>query len=650
MMHHRDPSACNLRTLDNGFAWDLQFWKVVHIKPRLERQDMDVYSISCYHTEWFQIFSPDGTLAAAPTPDNIIFVWNIYTGLLVKRIGPQKSVIKGLAISPDNTMIFSSALGDLSNATTRQPGAFIWEITTGKILHSFVDVMLPREFSFSPSSNYLLLANGSGVHIWSRETRQVFDIRSEPEIWSFSSFSPVRTQLSHFVNPHLVIWDIASDEQFIKHFPIPINPQDDYNALDQPVFSSRNSKNSNQNAENMDEPPLHKKEIKKKIISSRGAGALWDKDGILKVIDLTSGSILFTESNCYSHKFDESCGFSDNGQRISYISETNGIVVREMEHYSILFSIPRGNGRVVFALLPDGTKLAIASDSTGSLTVWNMDTKAKLSSTHMINWCYYYVSIRISLSGNNLAFQKFDDTTLTIELESAFKSVFMSELESESETAGVSGVGGKEAKSFLGSGNGVRSEILTFPGHNNFTSQELICFDDNLKPLWSTVDELSAVVFTSDSTMLVVSCLNMRVSKLSSYAVLSAKTGHRIYEFPISPYLERLHWECLSTEISVPSPSRNDYIKSAFGYLNIQTGKLESTIPGLQVPPIIYNSETGCLERAGKEILKIPDQVRGDEILCYSWGNHVLLHINRSDCIHLEFSFPVGAIPNKLQS
>jgi len=80
-------------------------------------------------------FSPDSLFLASGGLDNVIKIWNVRTGKLVKTFTGHEGWIDSLAFSPDGRLLASGGDGSYDNTHS---SVHIWDVATGKLLNRLV--------------------------------------------------------------------------------------------------------------------------------------------------------------------------------------------------------------------------------------------------------------------------------------------------------------------------------------------------------------------------------------------------------------------------------------------------------------------------------------------------------------------------------
>lgn len=107
-------------------------------------------------------FSPDGRYLLASGRDKVIWLWEVESGLLLRRFVGHGRVVNSVAFSPDGRRFLSGSL----DKTMR-----LWDVETGQEIHKFTTENHSTSIvAYSPDGRYALSAGGSG---WENEVSPV---------------------------------------------------------------------------------------------------------------------------------------------------------------------------------------------------------------------------------------------------------------------------------------------------------------------------------------------------------------------------------------------------------------------------------------------------------------------------------------------
>jgi WD40 repeat protein len=133
------------------------------------------------HTDWIRAIaiSPDGTLLASGGHDQVIRIWDLSTGQVVKRLHQHTDWIRAIAISPDGTLLASG-----SDDQT----ICLWNLATGERLHVLTDYR-GGILSLAFSNDGQILACGTDtavIQLWQVETGQLLKTLHGHTSWIWS--------------------------------------------------------------------------------------------------------------------------------------------------------------------------------------------------------------------------------------------------------------------------------------------------------------------------------------------------------------------------------------------------------------------------------------------------------------------------------
>jgi WD40 repeat protein len=105
-------------------------------------------------------FSGDSRVLAALSRWDRIELWDTATGRLVHRLIPSGTVISRIALSPDGTSLIAVELSDDESVLQ------VWDIATGKRMHSLCDQVSPLAIAYSPDGKQVAALLGEHIGIW----------------------------------------------------------------------------------------------------------------------------------------------------------------------------------------------------------------------------------------------------------------------------------------------------------------------------------------------------------------------------------------------------------------------------------------------------------------------------------------------------
>ncbi len=164
---HEENITCvayhpNGKTIATGGEWNdgiIKFWDAATgtLMTTLATDTVEAVSTIA--------FSPDGTLLASGSEyDNIITIWDVATGKLIKNIYGHKDDVRNITFNRDGTTLASiSGWYFFGN-----PNVYLWDIATGKLITTLsAHSTAVQSVAFSPDGKTLASAgNDTTVCIW----------------------------------------------------------------------------------------------------------------------------------------------------------------------------------------------------------------------------------------------------------------------------------------------------------------------------------------------------------------------------------------------------------------------------------------------------------------------------------------------------
>ena len=161
------------------------------------------------HNGWVNniAFSPDSTTLVSAN-SNLVTLWNIEAGGIIKQFTGHTGLVKSVAFSPDGAFIASGSL----DKTIK-----LWNVETGDLIKQFTGHNgWVNSIAFSPDGNFLA---SSSVHDDCSDTVRLWNIESGCQIKTFGTsrlntgtvvFSPNGKTLASYYSTTIYYWDIAS--------------------------------------------------------------------------------------------------------------------------------------------------------------------------------------------------------------------------------------------------------------------------------------------------------------------------------------------------------------------------------------------------------------------------------------------------------
>jgi WD40 repeat protein len=159
------------------------------------------------------MFSPDGKLLIVSFADSL-FLFDVATGKELRKISLAGRNALHLAVSPDNTLLAASALGD--DVTTKEHLAWLWDSASGQLVRQIqLPDRGPGPVSFSRDGTVLAVAVKKprpGIHFWDLATGNELDFFVEGyrgEVRRLA-FSPDGKQVvSGMSDTTCLVWDVT---------------------------------------------------------------------------------------------------------------------------------------------------------------------------------------------------------------------------------------------------------------------------------------------------------------------------------------------------------------------------------------------------------------------------------------------------------
>jgi WD40 repeat protein len=147
--------------------------------------------------------SPDGKLlAGAGFRTSDLLLWDTATGKEFRRLGGHRTWVSGVAFAPRGDRLVS---GD-------EAAARVWDVATGKVLHTFDVKGYVSTVAYSPDGRLVAAGSNLTAFVWDAETgKPVYQLRSEGQSIDALAFSPDgRALVSGVMNGPLAVWDVAT--------------------------------------------------------------------------------------------------------------------------------------------------------------------------------------------------------------------------------------------------------------------------------------------------------------------------------------------------------------------------------------------------------------------------------------------------------
>jgi WD40 repeat protein len=166
-------------------------------------------------------YSPDGARPATAASDWTARLWDSMTGMCLHVLDGHNGAVESLSWSPtgDRVATVSGASPTDTSAGTRphDQSVFVWDATTGRLLHTLVD--RPRGLWFaawSPDGEHVLTINRlQEILIWNREGRLVRTVGGAHNRAQYAEWSPDGKYLATFVagSAEVTVWDASTADR-----------------------------------------------------------------------------------------------------------------------------------------------------------------------------------------------------------------------------------------------------------------------------------------------------------------------------------------------------------------------------------------------------------------------------------------------------
>jgi Tol biopolymer transport system component len=110
-------------------------------------------------------FSSDGKWLAGAGVDRTVYIWDVRTWTLTRRITGQPEMISALAFSPDGRRIATGGFSELTH--THPVRLIVWDVATAKQVRAVPAPRRVAAVTFSPDGKHVASSSGEkSVNVW----------------------------------------------------------------------------------------------------------------------------------------------------------------------------------------------------------------------------------------------------------------------------------------------------------------------------------------------------------------------------------------------------------------------------------------------------------------------------------------------------
>jgi WD40 repeat protein/uncharacterized caspase-like protein len=331
-------------------------------------------------------YSPDGRWIASGSSDMTVMLWETQSGKMIRTFRGHNSPVTVVAFSPDGKLIASGGGNTVSGGS---PSIKLWDLQSGKLLHSIPTQSIVHTVSFSPDSSMIASSGGEIQLLRSATTGmeakgtdgviKLWDVQSGKLIKALDSqtgliqsvvFSPDGKLLaSGNYDKTIKLWDVQTGKLIRSLLKMKPKVIDSYQGCEQLAFNSDGS-----------------------VLAA--AGLMFGEEKTVTLWDVTKGKVLRSLKAFPGQKLDwsfynrfgfNSLAFNPSGNSVATGASDGKIRIWEVKSGQLVRAIDAGpaaivstkfNGASSVIYSPDGKIIAAVSER-GSLQnaigLWNAE-------------------------------------------------------------------------------------------------------------------------------------------------------------------------------------------------------------------------------------------------------------------------------------
>lgn len=292
-------------------------------------------------------FSPDNRWLASGGKDNVIKIWDLTTGNVLRTLYGHTSNVNALAVSPDGKL-FASGSGDVNDQRD------LWTFTQGGVVGGATD---------------------NTVRIWDIQTgRELKVLRGHELPVGAVAFSTDGRSLTSVSGDSVKVWDVAAGSELrSQNTKYGKSGMEKLNSM--PSFFGGADKKQKQEEKRLKAFKLSASKI---AVSSNGQfAAVGQPDKAVKVYDTQSGrEVRELPFKAIPEAENSSLAFSADARLIAFAKTSETVGVQEAltgrELYSVNTGFSKSPQRVQFSA--DGRFIVTATDNSPAMKLWDATT------------------------------------------------------------------------------------------------------------------------------------------------------------------------------------------------------------------------------------------------------------------------------------